>query len=89
MRLITESEVQVHGIHYSDYFQGAGVCKTRFDDIATGIGSSEKEALEDALESLAQNGWDTEGFETRNVKVSDKEVRLNDEQHVYVSVLVK
>ena len=44
---------------HSQYWQGAGLAYTEFDDIATGVGSSEREAAEDACEQLAMQGWDT------------------------------
>lgn len=43
-----------HGIEHSQYFQGCGVSFTAYDACATGIGATEREAYEDALESIAQ-----------------------------------
>jgi len=60
MKTITDYEIICHGIERSDYFQGCGTAFTEFTDVATGIGSSEKEALEDALDQLAQSDWNTE-----------------------------
>jgi len=60
MKRITEYEIINHGVQHSDYFQGCGTCHTEFTDVATGIGVSEREALDDALEMLAQANWDTE-----------------------------
>jgi hypothetical protein len=53
---ITEYEIETHGIDYPDYFQGAGTSFTRFSEIATGCGDTEKEALDDALEQMAMCG---------------------------------
>jgi hypothetical protein len=61
MKTIVAFEILDHGIEYSDYFQGCGVACTEYTDVATGIGNSEEEALSDALDSLAQGEWDTEG----------------------------
>jgi hypothetical protein len=55
-KIVQSVDVVSHGVDNSQYFQGAGVSFTEFDDCATGVGNSEREALEDALESLAQSG---------------------------------
>ena len=60
MKTVTEYEIINHGIDHSDYFQGCGVSCTRYTDVATGIGCSEKDALDDALDQLAQAAWDVE-----------------------------
>ena len=60
MKTINEYEIINHGICHSDYFQGCGTAFTEFIDVATGIGNSEQEALDDALEILAQGDWDVE-----------------------------
>lgn len=58
-RIVRRVEVESHGVDHAQYFPGAGVCLTEFDDCATGVGNSEREALADALESLAQSGeWE-------------------------------
>lgn len=55
-REIAEIEVLDHGIDWPDYFQGAGVTFTEFDDIATGCGDTPAEAIQDALEQIAMRG---------------------------------
>ena len=60
MKIVTDHEILQHGIENEQYFQGCGVSCSEFEDVATGIGNTECEALEDALDSLAQNGWDVE-----------------------------
>lgn len=58
-KIVRAVDVESHGVDNSQYFQGAGVAFTDFDDCATGVGNSEREALADALESLAQSGeWE-------------------------------
>lgn len=47
-----------HGPEHAQYFQGHGIALTRYTDSATGCGSTPGEALEDALDMLAQNGWE-------------------------------
>ncbi len=46
-------EIINHGVMYSDYFQGCGLAFTDFTHVATGIGSSEREAFDSALDMLA------------------------------------
>ena len=60
MKPINDFELINHGIDNSQYFRGCGISGTRFEDIATGYGNNPHEAVEDALESLAQNDWDTD-----------------------------
>lgn len=49
-----EFEVVDHGTEHAQYFQGAGVSFTKFTEIATGAGSSAREAGQDALEIFWQ-----------------------------------
>lgn len=62
MAMLKNWEIARHGIEYPDYFPGCGTCFTDFDFVDTGIGATEWEALQDALESMAQshNYTDTE-----------------------------
>ena len=58
-RTVREYRVEDIGLEHSQFFQGRGVSpEHRWDDVAVGIGNSPAEALDDALESLAQAGWD-------------------------------
>jgi hypothetical protein len=59
-KLIEDYEIVDHGIENSQYFQGCGTSLTEFEQVATGIGDNPKEAIEDALDQLAQMGWDTD-----------------------------
>jgi hypothetical protein len=52
MKTIQEYEIISHGIDYPSYFKGCGTAFTKFEDVSTGIGVSEREALNDALECL-------------------------------------
>ena len=71
MKKLTSYEIVRHGVEWSDYFQGCGVSFTEFDEVSTGIGDTEKEAFDDAIEqivnvfslddgSLARLEWDAE-----------------------------
>jgi len=59
---IEEHEIREHGIDSSSYYQGAGTSFTQWEDVAVGIGSNKHDALEDALEQLASQGYDTDGI---------------------------
>ncbi len=78
MKTITEYEIITHGVEWSDYFQGCGTAFTEYTDVATGIGSSEREAAEDALGSLAQNDWDTDS----NAELSAEVAELSDRDEI-------
>lgn len=54
MKHITDFEIIRHGVEHSQYFQGCGTSFTDFDHVVTGIGDTEQEALDDAVESMAQ-----------------------------------
>ncbi len=58
---ITSYEILRHGVEHSDYFQGCGVSFTDFDHVVTGIGDTEKEAFEDALEQLCMSHCPDDG----------------------------
>jgi len=65
MKPIIEYQLIDHGIENSQYFQGCGVAFTSFDDVATGIGDTPADAIDDALEQLAMGGWETDDLEKR------------------------
>lgn len=96
MKTAIDYKVLFHGVDVSDYFQGHGIALGKFDDCATGIGKSNGEAFQNALESLAQNGWDVEILEKRIVAESfdgkplaDKAEELGDDAYYFVSIDVK
>ncbi len=80
---ITDYQIVNHGIENEQYFQGCGVCFTKFEYVATGIGSSPCLALEDALEQAAQCGHDTENIVN---DLSNETEELGDECYFYCSV---
>jgi hypothetical protein len=62
---VAEYELVDHGIDGAQYFQGCGVCYTKFDHVATGCGSNFAEAIDDVLDSIAQDGFDAENLQDR------------------------
>jgi hypothetical protein len=60
---IYDHRVHDHGIMYSDYFQGAGTAFTNWDEVFTGTGENAHEALDQALDEAATDGWDVRSIE--------------------------
>lgn len=93
MKQVQAHEVIVHGVEHEQYFQGCGVSFTEFTDVATGIGSDAYEAFDDALESLAQAGWDVDQADAWDDAPAATTCTLSaddhEEMHVYVSVRVR
>ena len=97
MKAITAFEVLDHGVEHEQYFQGCGVGCTEYTDVATGIGDSFAEAVDDALEGLAQQEYETEGMEQRIARElgrrrlpCKKTVRASQEDaYHYVSIRVR
>jgi hypothetical protein len=93
MKTPTKARVIFHGEDHSQYFPGHGLWGTTYKECATGIGTSEKQALDDALEQLAQNDWDIDAlcaldeFKESAGDVSEKEIEQHhDEWWLWVSV---
>lgn len=95
---ITEYDIITHGVAWPDYFPGCGLAWTHYDDVATGIGNSEREAAEDALEQLAQASWATDSNPGLAAEVNalsevdeiiDEDNDGEDQPYVYVSIRVK
>jgi len=102
MNGIIESEVITHGIEHEQMFQGCSTLFSNFEDCATGCGNDAGEAFDDALECLAQNGWDIKKLECERpnpeeyesvLEMMNKTHPLEEEDfssyHFYVSVRVK
>jgi hypothetical protein len=91
---VTDYEVVDHGVEGAQYFQGCGVALTKYSDVATGCGDSFADALDDALESIAQQqGIDVEDLEARinadGNAVSDGETVPEDAEDCYYYVSVR
>lgn len=91
---ITAYEIINHGADHSQYFQGCGVSHTSFEHVATGVSVNAKEAYEDAIEGIAQMGYDVSTLPTRprgirqTDAVRDSE-ETDNEVHYYVSIRVR
>lgn len=96
MRKATDYKITFHGIDNEQYFPGAGVSFTKWTECATGLGNCNAEALNDALDLLAQNDWDADTLEREMVSRSFDGRPLRDEPddslgpdfHYYVTVYV-
>ncbi len=82
MNKITSYEIIRHGAEHSDYFQGCGVSYTSFNHVSTGIGDTEAEAFDDALESIAQSHSFVDGEIERIEKEHGQEWSEEDMQTV-------
>lgn len=60
---ITELEFESYGVDHEQYFRGASTAFTMWDECYVGIGNTEREAAEDAIEEAAMAGheydWDS------------------------------
>jgi hypothetical protein len=52
---VSDFQVVDHGLAHPDYFQGCGIYGSAYEECVTGAGDTAREALEDAVESMAQN----------------------------------
>jgi hypothetical protein len=52
---ISKWQVVRDGIDSPSYYQGCGVALTEYDNVVTGVGDTEREAFDDALEQLAMS----------------------------------
>ena len=73
MKPIREFEIIDHGVEHTQYFQGCGTAYTPYDLCVTGCGDSYAEALEDALENLAQNEYEVKTIEESAEVMEDKQ----------------
>src|SRR5688500_3354046 len=94
MKKIVRYEIIDHGIEHEQYFQGCGISGTSYTDCATGIGDSFFEALEDAADQLAQQGFEMLPPELEaEIEEADRteidRSLVNDECHYYASILIK
>ena len=63
MKTIGDFELVDHGIKHSQYFQGCGAAS--FRHVATGIGNNPSDAIDDCLEQMAMDGFETEDMDDR------------------------
>jgi hypothetical protein len=89
-RPVAEFSYSASGPMLSDYFQGAGVCGTDWDDVYVGHGSSAAEAMAEAVDDAASAGWDV--TKIRGVRLSKRvpaECRRSAEVYIYVALYVR
>lgn len=58
-KIVYEYDVHDHGVMDCQYWQGAGTSHTKWDEVGVGSGENPHAAMEEALEDLSQQGWDT------------------------------
>ncbi len=89
---ITAYEIDDLGVDHSQYFQGAGISYTVFNDVAVGVGTNAKEAYNDAVEVLSQD-WDTNRLpkHPRGIRASDSltEEEMSEEPEFWYYVAIR
>ena len=86
---VIEYEIINHGRMYSHYFQGCGTCFTRYTHVWTGVGSSSKEAYNDALDQMFTDDiWAANKMPKRPAAFTlrPKSPRDSDDIYFYVSI---
>ena len=73
MQKVSDFQLDDMGIENCQYFQGYGVSFTPFAFCAYGVGDNPREALDDCLEQVAQEGIDTEDLEARIIAENNRE----------------
>jgi hypothetical protein len=68
MKTVREYDVLDFGVDNEQYFQGCGTALTTFTQSAVGAGDNFAEAIDDALEMVAQNGFDSTDLEARMLR---------------------
>lgn len=56
-RTVAAFELSDLGVDHAQYFQGAGVAFTDWDEVFVGVGDTAREAAADAVENAATHGW--------------------------------
>jgi len=88
MKIIHEHQITDHGVHDPQCFPGDGVANTMWDACSVGVGYSPHEALEDALEMLAQDDWDVQLFDNTLSKEDTVPHGIGERWH-YIALKVK
>jgi hypothetical protein len=94
-KTITDHKIEDHGVEHEQYFQGCGISHSKWDEVASGVGSSPREAYEDALDSLSQNNWAVDTLPSGGELSNKSELPEADDDdspdalHHYVCVYVK
>lgn len=85
-------EIVNHGVQNSQYFSFTGTAFTEWDHVACGTGMNAKEAYEDAVDHLAQMGYDVEKLpkRPRGIRKSDKvPATASYEHYAYIAIYVR
>lgn len=99
MKPVRKHSIEDHGFEHSQFFQGAGVACTDWQEVFTGCAPTPYDALEDALEQAAMSDWNVEDIIN---DMSQEAIGCNDcecsddeeacemcENHHFMSVYVK
>jgi hypothetical protein len=92
MKKVNAFKIVDHGVDHEQYFPGCGVACTEYIGVATGVGDSAHEAMEDALDQLAMMDWEVDGIKndlSEDIEVPETSDDEPNECHYYISVRVK
>ena len=81
-------EIQYRGVEHEQSWMGAGVALSEFDYCVTGVGESEQDALQDAIEQAAQLDCPQDILDECELEVAtaDQTIEGDDEMHHYVVI---
>jgi len=82
LKSVGEFQIVDHGIEHSQYFQGCGVACTKYEYVVTGIGDNCEEALEDCLDQIMTDGFNTSSIENSEDIKQYKGAIARDQQSV-------
>lgn len=88
---IAEYEIINHGTEHAQYFEGCSTNATSYTASYTGYGHTPQEALEDALDQLSMDGYETDTITDTLSKKSQLPDNMpeNSELHHYVSIRLR
>ena len=61
-RRVSDYSIDDEGPVSPQYWQGVSTSFTHYDDVYTGVGDNAREALENALDIAAMDGWDVDAI---------------------------
>ena len=85
---VARYEIIDHGIDHAQYYPGCGTAYTGLDDAYTGAGDNPYDALEDALDCAAMDGWDVSAIPNDLPDHPALTADDNEECYYYVAIRV-
>jgi len=89
MTKVSEYHIDSMGLDDPQYFSGAGIVGTRWEDVAVGCGDTEAAAYDDAREALAQRDWDVSSLPSAVEAGLDDKLTITNDMLFYVAIYVR